>query len=270
MAIVVQSDAQTPVSFDEFLDYLHAHLNVRDRDSLLSASEMLIRLSRNSAFLAEHLCRILGAGLDDGFRRASRIFKLAEGKDFIIRALVWEPVPKGIHGSQFFYHIAHDHDFDFLTVCCLGPGLSSEVYQYDNTQIQGEKGESVSIEYQGRVTLQPGKAALFEGGKDIHIQLPPDELCITLNIMGPKHVERSPFWFDVEQKRIVDWVDHTQNVQSLLLNASRVLNDSSTVANLERIQATNPMFSHLAGEILDHIQTRSADITRDFGGRDEL
>jgi hypothetical protein len=256
MAVVIQCAPESDVSFDEFLEYVQSHVDVRDRDSLLSASEMLIRLSYNSTFLTEHLSKFLREGLDTGFPRSSRIFKLAQGKDFIIRALVWEPVPDGVDGSQFFYLVPHDHDFDFLTVCCSAPGLASEVYRYDNAKIKGEKGERVKIEYQGLITLRPGTAALFEGGKDIHIQLPPDELCITLNIMGPKHVELSPFWFDVEKGCIVDWVDHTQNVQSLLINVGRALHDSQTVAHLTRIRATHPVFSDLAGEALDEIEAQ--------------
>jgi hypothetical protein len=264
MAIVVQCAPQSDVSFEEFLDYVNRYVDARNRDSLLAASEMLVRLSKNPTFLGEQLSKILQQGLDseEGFQRTSRIFVLAEGNSFIIRALIWEPVPKGVDGSQFFYHIPHDHDFDFLTVCCSAPGLSSEVYQYDNTQIKGNKGESVSIQYQGLITLRPGTAVLFEAGKDIHVQLPPEEPCVTLNIMGMKHVERSPFWFDVKKGFIVNWVDHTQNVQSLLLNASRVMNNPETLAHLERIRDKHPILGELAKQVLADIESRPDAVRR--------
>jgi hypothetical protein len=223
MAIVVQCNPKSSVSFEEFLDYLHAKVDGSNRESLLQASEMLIRLSMNQEFLGKCLLETLRHGLQEGFDRASRIFVLAHGKNCIIRALVWEPLPDGVAGNQFFYEIPHDHDFDFLTVCCTEPGLSSEVFQYDNSSIDGVRGEAVSIERQGLITLRKGVAVFFEAGKDIHIQLPPKSLCVTLNIMGRKRVERSPFWFDVNSGQVIDWVDHTNNVRDLVNKAEDVL-----------------------------------------------
>ena len=74
--------------------------------------------------------------------------------------------------------------------------------------------------------------------------------------MGPKHVKRSPFWFDVKKGCIVDWVDHTENVQKLLLNASRLLCDTETIEHLKKICEKVPLFSKLASDVLNEIESR--------------
>lgn len=242
MAIVIQCEGSDEVSFEAFLDYVDAHVDTADRDSFLAASDILVRLSRNKRFLALFLENALRAAINahGANDRPSRIFVLANTERYVIRALIWEPVSHGADGSQFFYHIPHDHDFDFLTVCCSASGLSSEVYQYDNDRIRGEKGEAVEIRHQGRITLRPGVAVFFEGGKDIHSQLPPEEVCVTINIMGPKRVERSPFWFDVASGNIVDWVDHSENIQKLMVAASKDLSTSPARASAPRVGQKMP------------------------------
>ncbi|MEH2539193.1 hypothetical protein V1287_003127 [Bradyrhizobium sp. AZCC 1699] len=223
MATVVFCPEQEACTLEDCVRELHATLDVHSEDSFLRAAGVLRKLANNREFLAKPLIDHLREIAEGRTRkRPSRILPLYECSDFTVRALFWEPVPVGVEGSQFFYNIPHDHNFDFLTVNYCGPPLESEVYQYDNQNIRGTPGEMVAIRRQGRIALENGTVVFFRAGHDIHSQLPPDQFCVTLNVLGPHKVDKSPWWFDTERGRIVDWVDHTANAKALLNRAHNI------------------------------------------------
>jgi hypothetical protein len=241
MAIVIYCPTSEIIGVDECVDELKSNLDPRSEDSYLQCADTLKKLSNNKQFLGEYLNDLLTQALNGKhFQRSTRIFPFYECESFTLRALIWEPVPEGVNGAQFFYNIPHDHDFDFITVSYFGPPLASQVYQYDNTLISGYPGEPVAIEPQGKLAVEPGTVHFYRAGKDIHTQLAPPSLAVTLNVIGPKRVSRSPWWFDVDQGKIVDWVDHTENAQTLLIRAAQHLFNDETAELVRDLSLTSP------------------------------
>jgi hypothetical protein len=100
----------------------------------------------------------------------------------------------------------HDHDFSFLTVGHYGPGYYSDIYEYDYDSVLGECGESVKLSKLEFTQLNQDSTFFFRASRDLHIQIPPDELSISLNFMirkrgRQKYVDQ--FWFDIDNQKIV-------------------------------------------------------------------
>src|SRR3546814_8782480 len=85
--------------------------------------------------------------------------------------------------DPFFYGKAHDHNFSFLTVGYMGPGYWSEYYEYDYANVAGYVGEKVNLRYIEKSKLDEGKVMLYRIHRDVHLQLPADEMSVSLNIM---------------------------------------------------------------------------------------
>ena len=164
------------------------------------------------------LTRFLNRSQDDiaAFQRSNRYsgqtFLLVRKPGYYIRANVWPvALPGGSevpeeHFNRFYVYgerYAHDHNFDFLTVGYFGPGYVTDLYSYDNTNVQGVVGEEVGLRFEGRRTLTERTMLLFEQGKDVHIQYPPEQMTVSLNFIPdlgrPKLTQ---FMFDVATSRI--------------------------------------------------------------------
>jgi hypothetical protein len=186
-----------------------------DEGSLLHAAGWLRRLGNNRDFLAD----ILLAELEKRHRTddtasayGPQVVMLSPlGGEFFLRANVWpsreEHMFRASGGGTFVYELPHDHTFDFLTVGYFGPGYWSDYWEYDYEAVAGAIGESASLRFMGRQRLEPGKLMHYRAHRDVHSQLPPDALSVTLNVM---HAGGSQGWtdqyrFDTE-RNVIDGV----------------------------------------------------------------
>ena len=124
--------------------------------------------------------------------------------------------------SPFFYHVPHDHNFSFLTVGYLGPGYWSDYYEYDYEQVVGVPGETVDLSFVEKSRLEPGKVMLYRAHRDVHNQLPADEMSISINIMhaAPSVPFLSQYRFDVEERKIAGILSRTSAEALLALAAT--------------------------------------------------
>jgi hypothetical protein len=106
--------------------------------------------------------------------------------------------------SAFAYEMPHDHNFDFLTVGYFGPGYSSDYYEYDYEKVAGGIGEKAGLRFIERSTLDPGKLMLYRANLDVHSQLAPESLSVSINIMhaGGAQGLYDQYKFDVEKDEI--------------------------------------------------------------------
>ena len=186
-----------------------------DEGSLLHAAGWLRRLGNNRDFLAD----ILLAELERRHRTdhtasayGPQVVMLSPlGGEFFLRANVWpsreEHMFRASGGGTFVYELPHDHNFDFLTVGYFGPGYWSDYWEYDYEAVAGAIGESSGLRFMGRQRLEPGKLMHYRAHRDVHSQLPPDALSVTLNVM---HAGGSQGWtdqyrFDTE-RNVIDGV----------------------------------------------------------------
>ena len=181
-------------------------------ESLLGAARWLQRLGKNRDFLAE----LMLAELKQRHRAeeaptayGAQVIMLSPlGGEFFLRANVWpgreEHMYRASGAAAFVYELPHDHNFDFLTIGYFGPGYVSDYYEYDYQAVNGAIAEPAGLRFVERATLDPGKIMHYRAHRDVHSQLPPESLSVSLNIM---HAPGSQGWtdqyrFDVESGRI--------------------------------------------------------------------
>lgn len=177
------------------LDDLVAHcrsgaFNPEHRDSLVAAAPLLAALGNNRSFLADMAVDALKQAcrdqiLDNGYSPQVLMLSPPDGR-FFIRANIWpskgDRMLRDSSSDAFFYGMPHDHSFDFLTIGYAGPGYWSDYYEYDE-EVEGVPGEKVALRFVERSRLDEGKMLLYRANCDIHDQIPPDAMSISINIM---------------------------------------------------------------------------------------
>lgn len=195
MPIIIKTDETDAIELEELTEYLYDEkIDTLDHDSMISAGFMLKRLANNRTFLADLAVnelknrKNLGASSN---RYGPQVIMLypprKRQQNFFMRANFWpskqDHIFRASGPEQFFYHHPHDHSFNFLTVGYLGPGYRSNYYEYDYENTYGYPGEDVKLKFVENMALDEGKVMLYRSCIDIHDQLPPDSMSISLNIM---------------------------------------------------------------------------------------
>ena len=231
MARVIRCEESDAIALGELVDALNSEdFDPGDEESFAAMAPGLKRLANNRDFLAE----LAVAELKDRCTRqslenrySSQVIMLHRASDkFFIRANFWpserDSVLKASGASPFFYHVPHDHNFSFLTVGYMGPGYWSEYYEYDYDQVVGLPGEKVEMRFVEKARLDEGKVMLYRAHKDIHNQLPADEMSVSINIMEASN--RLPFLdqyrFDVKTCEIAGILNRTASEALLALAAN--------------------------------------------------
>lgn len=206
--IAVEPDAD-PISVDALADWLMANPpDPRDEDSMVPAGQMLARLGANPAAVGDLAIRLL---MEDDGRQGGRnryggqvLLLHPGGPGWFLRAAIWpaadDMVVRASGTAPFFYGVAHDHNFSFLTTGHHGPGYWSDYWEHDYGAADGLPGEAVALTPRGRDRLSPGRTMLYRAHRDVHRQLPPDALSVSINIMltDPLLPWRDQYRFDPE------------------------------------------------------------------------
>ncbi len=214
MPLVIDVADSTIASLDEVTDALTMRgFDPRDPESLHHAAGQLRRLGNDHQFLGNLLVDELAARHQQESQQTSygaQVIMLCPPNmgDFFIRANIWpsrdEHSMRASGGSTFAYALPHDHNFSFLTLGYFGPGYWSNYYEYDYEDVAGYQGEPVDLRFIEKARLDKGKIQLYRAHIDVHDQLPPDALSVSLNVM---HTSGAQGWldqysFDVEKQRI--------------------------------------------------------------------
>ncbi|MDQ8755367.1 transposase [Sphingosinicella sp. LHD-64] len=184
----------------------------RDEDGFCAWGHELKKLANNRRFLADLMIaelkqRCLGQVRDNHYT-AQVVLLHASAQRFVIRANFWPALNDSMvrHSGTdpFFYHKPHDHNFSFLTVGYLGPGYWSDYYEYDYEKVVGIPGEKVDLRFIERSKLDPGKVMLYRAHRDVHDQLPADEMSVSINILETAHaaIFRDQYGFNVRDGTI--------------------------------------------------------------------
>lgn len=170
-------------------------------DSLQEAALWLRRLNNNRSFLGDLLIERLktqfrDTGIDSGYGpQAIVLSPLRDG--VFLRANIWpserDHCFKSSGAKTFVYDVPHDHNFSFLTSGYLGPGYRSDYFENDYGAASGYAGERPGLKFIERSTLHQDKLMLYRAHLDIHNQIPPESLSVSLNVM---HVDPVQSWFD--------------------------------------------------------------------------
>ncbi|MEL7199189.1 MAG: transposase [Pseudomonadota bacterium] len=197
----MNGQVQSACSLNQCIAKLEAlHFDPYEPDCVLEASQLLAKLTANRDFLADILIdRLAGrdeASIASGYGPQAIVLSPVRG-DMFLRANIWPAEHdlcfKNSGPRSFVYGIPHDHNFSFLTSGYLGPGYRSDHFEYDYDSVTGYAGEAVDLFFTGQTVLAEGKIQLYRAHRDVHSQLPPDSLSVSLNIM---HVDPAQGWFD--------------------------------------------------------------------------
>lgn len=198
------------IDLDALVDWCEAPaFDPRCEDGLAAAAPMLRALGRNRDFLADAAIAELKTRCAEQRRinpySAQVMLLRPPGGKYVLRAAFWpaehDHVVRRSGTAPFLYHVPHDHGFDFLTIGYLGPGYRSDYYEYDSGSVIGHAGEGVRLRFAGRSRLREGRVLLYRANRDVHAQLPPESLSVSLNILasGPEQGWRRQYRFDTDR-----------------------------------------------------------------------
>lgn len=178
-----------------------AGFDPRAEGSLLHAAGWLRRLGNNRDFLADAMVAELkdtSGSHEEASAYGAQVVMLSPlGGEYFMRANFWpsrdEHSFRASGQSSFSYELPHDHNFDFLTVGYFGSGYVSDYYEFDYESVEGIVGEKANLRFIERSTLDPGKLIHYRAHRDVHSQLPPESLSVSVNIM---HAGGAQGWLD--------------------------------------------------------------------------
>lgn len=247
MALTIACENSRLVTLDEFIDFVHTEIDLRDMDSVATAAPMLRGLANDHELVVSRL----NQQVKDNFRSqvipSAQALFLGDGREFYVRANIWPSnadIASGrVYQDQFSYHLAHDHNYNFMTVGYYGPGYVTEIYQYDFDKVEGYVGEKVDLRFVERVHFTRGMVMLYYAGVDVHTQYPPDDLGITLNFMvaTPEVRLRDQYFFDLERSTILEHPSELDTSRRIsVLKIAGHLGDGNTQQLLDDLSRSHP------------------------------
>jgi len=242
------AESQEVFSVEELADWLREKpIDTTDLASFAEAAPGLKALANNRRFLADIAIEELKEAYSDTeavYAYTAQVMMLYRTKglqdNFFIRANIWpalnDPIVKATGTGPFFYHRPHDHNFNFLTVGYEGPGYGSNYYEYDAALVDGYPGEHVpALHFVKKSALSQGRVMLYRAGIDVHDQLPPESLSISLNIVENTARTRmtDQYAFDLENSVITQIINIAPS--PALFSAALMLDGENTQGLVEDI-----------------------------------
>ncbi|WP_374525461.1 transposase [Sphingopyxis sp.] len=215
-------------------------VDLSDEASLARCAHLLAGLQRNRHFLADRVIAELKASYAGQLaenRYSAQVFLLHRSpRGWFLRANLWPAACDAIYAASgplaFAYGLPHDHNFHFLTTGYWGPGYVSDYYDYDAEAVDGRLGEPLNLTFVERSQLSEGRMMLYRAHRDIHSQLPPESLSVSLNIMDEgEHVPwRDQYIVDLEHGTIARRPTSTP-AEMLLRCAVHLTDDGKDIAD---------------------------------------
>lgn len=225
MPRVIETDAEETIELGALVEALEERFDPADEEAMGEWAPALRRLANNRTFLGDLVVEELKrhcAGQAARNPYGPQVILLHGGsRRFLLRANLWpgegDSVVVNSGTDTFFYGVPHDHNFSFLTVGYLGPGYRSDYYEFDYERVLGVAGEPAEIRFVERSCLSPGKVMLYRKHLDIHSQLPPESLSVSLNIMAlhPGTEFLDQYQFDIERSAVAGPI-HASGVETLV------------------------------------------------------
>lgn len=230
-------------------------------DGLAAVAPVLRALGNNRAFLADFALDALkencrGQLAANSYSPQVLLLHPPEGH-FFLRANIWpsaaDPALRASGPASFFYRMPHDHSFDFLTLGYLGPGYWSDYYEVEPGGVTGLPGEAVDLRFIERSQLTPGRMLLYRANRDVHDQMPPESLSVSINVMplAPGQAARRQYLFDVAARRIVQGMTATGAELLLRLGVALDAGNSQDLAQAFMREHPDPRMRLAAWSALD-------------------
>jgi hypothetical protein len=230
--LIPTDPAESALSLDDLVEALETGgFDPEDEESIAAFGPALARLGRNRRFLGDLVIEELKQGCAGQVARnqySAQVILLHGGASrFALRANFWpaeeDSVVLNSGTAPFFYDVPHDHNFSFLTVGYFGPGYGSDYYEYDYGAVVGAVGEPAPLRFVERSSLSPGKVLLYRKHRDVHRQLPPDSLSVSLNVLAlsPTNDFRDQYLFDLRRREVAGFAN-ANGLEALVALAARL------------------------------------------------
>jgi hypothetical protein len=247
VALTFNAQNSQVVSLEEFMDFVQSSIDLNDLDSVCSAAHMLRGLANERELVVRRLNWQIKNLFATEALAATQVLFLANGHDFYVRANLWPSLADLSTGrvlqDHFGYHLAHDHNYHFMTVGYHGPGYYTDIYSYDPTKVRGFIGERVELEFKERLQFRPGMVMLYEASSDVHTQQPPEELSITLNLMvsSPHMRLTEQYLFDIEKGTLIGYPqDIDSSRRSSIIEMASHIGDGNSKQLLTDLSKAHP------------------------------
>lgn len=163
----------------------HIARGIYDEEEIQEVGKWLASYAANR----DEIIKIIATEL--GFLSGFQIKNELQAPTFIIhsderitlRLVIWLPLSGHFGKTPFSYEELHDHNFDFWTVNVFGDGYRTRMYDYDYNKVTGLSDEVVTLNCRGDQVLSPDKIMFYTRSKDAHVQYPPDEVSVSLNLI---------------------------------------------------------------------------------------
>lgn len=250
MPHVIHCDDSASYSLAEACDHLDSmSFDCNDEDSLSHAVLALKRLANNRHFLGDLLVGQLTSdgGRSTGFSAAyspQAIVLSNQRNGYFLRANIWPAERDGIFAASaartFVYGVPHDHNFNFLTVGYFGPGYRSAYYEYDHSSVVGYVGERPGLRFIELSALAEGKLQLYRAHRDIHEQIPPECMSVSLNVVEANEMScwHDQYGFDLDDGSITGLIN--PNGTEAFLKIAVSLGGEEALCLAERFGRTHP------------------------------
>lgn len=208
MALTLHCHNEDVIRLEDYLDRIEAEVDLRDPDSIAASAPWLRALANDRSLVVNRLNRYVEESFNGRDYGSAQAILLGRRRDFYVRANLWpssrDVATARIYQDQFSYNLAHDHNFHFLTVGYLGPGYETDIYEYDYDAVEGYVGEPVEMQFLERVRFTQGMVMLYRASRDLHVQYPPEDLTITLNLLvaPPETRLREQYHFDLDRHTV--------------------------------------------------------------------
>lgn len=249
MAISFEAKDVTPATVEDFIDSVGDAYKGNAVEAMQSVAEKFQGLAANLDYLRDALLlelkRIAGEHTLASF--APQSFIIHRTPPFSLRLNLWLP-PAGSsrkieqEARVYSYGRAHDHNFSLLTVGIAGPGYKTRIFEYDCHSIEGYDGETVEMTFLEDTMLPTGKAMIYRPHHDIHVQIPPDEPSMSLNLLIEEKdiVDTPQYFFDLQTSSLVLMNDNEVGRRVSFLEAIGHFADESCAPLLFDVARQNP------------------------------
>lgn len=234
---------QTSIELEEYVDLIKSNkYDFSSQDDIIDSAKYLNQLNNNKGLLINSMCEQLKE--IDTFQQFNsygpQVFIIFGSKKYFLRMVAWNTLSKvELSIENFKYDMCHDHNFDLLTIGHFGPGYDSRCYTYEYDQIMGLIGEEVDMQDERIYTLSEGKIFLYRAKKDIHIQLPPKNLSVSLNMI-PRNPRlfRPQYEFDESKHCIARYIQVAET--ELIVKIAGLSGSVNAIEPLYSILKTHP------------------------------
>lgn len=224
MAIHIDVTSTRTISYEEYAEYLTEYVDMRDDAAVIASAEWLSALNNNKSLLLDILNRELTL---DNYSPDSlfvshhslvigRGVPKRGGVGFTVRLNIWPTLPatalteahKDRVEQSFSYGYPHDHSFTLLTAGFFGPGYETDIYEHDPDACIGKPDEPVALRFLERARLAENDILFFRKSNDIHVQIPPQSISVSLNLLPEQASDglTEQFVFDLERRRISGYI----------------------------------------------------------------